>query len=168
MGRPLFSYSNNLGDKNLLNCSSARISVQLQWTGNNKLVWEKCHHGKYHLSRHKKIKRKIQSNVVWKLNSWTDDKNTPKRKDKSSPFAIFKWRLLFKLCLIRWKLEDLFQYHNQSGQRYSYTTFRTFVTFGKKKKADALTYRVFNLHLEQLYIASLVWIRTAHYILLYW
>ena len=44
----------------------------------------------------------------------------------------------------------------------------TFVTFGKKKKVDALTYRVFNLHLEQFYIASLVWIRTAHYILFYW
>ena len=87
MGRPLFSYSNNLGDKNLLTCSSARIRIPSQWTGNNKLGWEKCHLGKFHLSRHKKIKRKIQSieNLTHELMSI----NTPKRKDKSSPFAIF-------------------------------------------------------------------------------
>ena len=165
MGRPLFSYSNNLGDKNLLNCFSARIRIPLQWTGNNKLGWEKCHLGKFHLSRHKKIKRKIQSieNLTHELMSI----NTPKRKDKSSPFAIFSgayysscvwygenWKICFNITT------------NQDKDIHTPLLGRLLLL--EKKKVDALTYRVFNLHLEQFYIASLVWIRTAHYILFYW
>ena len=165
MGRPLFSYSNNLGDKNLLNCFSARIRIPLQWTGNNKLGWEKCHLGKFHLSRHKKIKRKIQSieNLTHELMSI----NTPKRKDKSSPFAIFSgayysscvwygenWKICFNITT------------NQDKDIHTPLLGRLLLL--EKKKVDALTYRVFNLHLEQFYITSLVWIRTAHYILFYW
>lgn len=82
--------------------------------------------------------------------------NTPKRKDKSSPFAIFSGAY-YSSCVCygeNWTI--CFNITTNQDKDIRTPLLGRLLLLEKKKKADALTYRVFNLHLEQLYIASLV------------